>query len=141
VKKDGEDERSTDEKIWLLEIRATLAYGLKALRKSLGLTQEEVAERIGSSQSRVAKMEAGHPSVTLDLLIRAHLGLGTDPENLGALLESGVPKHPEPLYVPFFKHGTRGGRKMDRSILRRKRDQRIADIKARAALRWISSWE
>jgi transcriptional regulator with XRE-family HTH domain len=36
----------------------------------------EVADLIGSSQSRVAKMEAGDPSVSVDLLIRALLALG-----------------------------------------------------------------
>src|SRR5581483_4278956 len=45
-------------------------------RAELGLSQAVVAKRLGSSQSRVAKMEAGDPSVSLDLLLRALLALG-----------------------------------------------------------------
>jgi hypothetical protein len=40
---------------------------------SIGL---DLAAKIQSSQSRVAKMEAGDPSVSLDLLIRSLITLG-----------------------------------------------------------------
>ena len=39
-----------------------------------------------SSQSRVAKMEAGDPSVSLDLLIRSHLALGGSQQELAILI-------------------------------------------------------
>jgi transcriptional regulator with XRE-family HTH domain len=56
----------------------SLAALLTKRRKSLGYTQTELADLIGSSQSRVAKMEAGDPSVSIDLLIRALLALGAN---------------------------------------------------------------
>jgi len=38
-----------------------------------------VAELVGSSQSRVAKMESGDPSVSIDLLLRSVLAIGGSP--------------------------------------------------------------
>ena len=66
----------TDEDVEFIELHLSLAALLTKRRKSLGYTQTEVAELIGSSQSRVAKMEAGDPSVSVDLLIRSLLALG-----------------------------------------------------------------
>jgi transcriptional regulator with XRE-family HTH domain len=40
------------------------------------LTQDQLSRVLGSSQSRVAKMESGDPSVSLDLLVRSLLKLG-----------------------------------------------------------------
>ena len=58
----------TDEDVEYIELHLSLAALLTKRRKSLGYTQTEVADLIGSSQSRVAKMEAGDPSVSVDLL-------------------------------------------------------------------------
>lgn len=59
-----------------VELKLALAGELKRLREKASLTQAEVASHLGSSQSRVAKMEAGDPSVSLDLLLRSALALG-----------------------------------------------------------------
>ena len=59
-----------------VELKAKLANDLKVRRRRKRLTQHGLARLVKSSQSRVAKMEAGDPSVTLDLLIRALLALG-----------------------------------------------------------------
>ncbi|MBN1503925.1 MAG: XRE family transcriptional regulator [Candidatus Eisenbacteria bacterium] len=59
-----------------VELKAKLANNLRARRERKRLTQQGLARLVKSSQSRVAKMEAGDPSVTLDLLIRALLALG-----------------------------------------------------------------
>ena len=40
------------------------------------MTQVEAASKVGSSQSRIAKMEAADPTVSLDLLIKSLLSLG-----------------------------------------------------------------
>ena len=56
-----------------IDLKLKLADGLRARRRRRRLTQVELARRVRSSQSRVAKMEAGDPSVTLDLLIRSLL--------------------------------------------------------------------
>jgi len=60
----------TDEDVEYIELHLSLAALLRKRRSSLGYTQTELADLLGSSQSRVAKMEAGDPSVSVDLLIR-----------------------------------------------------------------------
>jgi len=60
-----------------------LAKRLKDARTSRRLTQKEFAKRIDSSQSRVAKMETGDRSVSLDLLIKSLLALGVKNEEIG----------------------------------------------------------
>jgi transcriptional regulator with XRE-family HTH domain len=47
------------------------------------LTQAELARILNSSQSRVAKMEAGDPTVSIDLLIKSLLALGVSKKELG----------------------------------------------------------
>jgi DNA-binding XRE family transcriptional regulator len=69
-----------------IEIRLALAARLRARRQEQHLTQIEVARRLGSSQSRVAKMEVGDPSVSLDLIVRSLLALGASSEDLAAAI-------------------------------------------------------
>ena len=67
----------TDEEITYIEMKSGLARALKEYRTTkLKMSQHALAELIGSSQSRVARMEAGDPSVTLDLLVRSMLSTG-----------------------------------------------------------------
>lgn len=73
----------TDEDVEYIELHLSLAALLKKRRESLGYTQSQVADLIGSSQSRVAKMEAGDPSVSVDLLIRTLLALGMNRKQVG----------------------------------------------------------
>jgi ribosome-binding protein aMBF1 (putative translation factor) len=70
----------------LIDIRARLAAALAARRSKQELTQAELARRIRSSQSRVAKMEAADSSVSLDLLIRSLLALGATRKDLAAVI-------------------------------------------------------
>jgi len=60
----------------LVELRLALSKKLRSKRTRRKLTQGQLAKLLGSSQSRVAKMEAGDPSVSLDLLIRSLLAMG-----------------------------------------------------------------
>lgn len=69
-----------------IELRLRLAEGLKARRQAHGITQMAMARSIKSSQSRVAKMEAGDPSVSLDLLFRSLLALGMSGRELAAII-------------------------------------------------------
>jgi ribosome-binding protein aMBF1 (putative translation factor) len=69
-----------------IELRLRLAEGLKARRQARGFTQVEMARSIKSSQSRVAKMEAGDPTVSLDLLLRSLLALGASNRELAAII-------------------------------------------------------
>ena len=73
----------TDEDVEYIELHLSLAALLTKRRKSLGYTQTQVADLIGSSQSRVAKMEAGDPTVSVDLLIRTLLALGVNRKQVG----------------------------------------------------------
>ncbi len=66
----------------LVELKLKLAKNLQKRRQEKKLTQIELARRIKSSQSRVAKMEAGDPSVSLDLLIRSLLALGASSKSI-----------------------------------------------------------
>lgn len=67
-------------------IELRLAEGLKARRQAHGITQMAMARSIKSSQSRVAKMEAGDPTVSLDLLFRSLLALGMSGRELAAII-------------------------------------------------------
>ena len=69
-----------------IDLRLKLAEGLKSRRSSRGVTQTELAQTLRSSQSRVAKMEAGDPTVSLDLLVRSLLALGTSSRELAAII-------------------------------------------------------
>jgi len=74
-----------------IELRLKLAEGLKQRRIRRRLTQVELAKAVRSSQSRVAKMEAGDPSVSLDLLVRSLIALGTSSKELARIISlSGV---------------------------------------------------
>jgi transcriptional regulator with XRE-family HTH domain len=59
-----------------IELKLRLAADLRVQRRRSRLTQTDLAKRVSSSQSRVAKMESGDPSVSLDLLVRTLLALG-----------------------------------------------------------------
>ena len=61
-----------------VEMKLALAAGVKQRRIAKGLTQGDLASRLGSSQSRVAKLESADPSVSVDLLVRALLALGAN---------------------------------------------------------------
>lgn len=66
----------SDEEMAYIRLHNALSDALQARRKAERLTQQALAARMGSSQSRVAKMEARDESVSLDLLVRALLATG-----------------------------------------------------------------
>ena len=72
-----------------IELRLKLARGLKARRNARGLSQTQLAKAVQSSQSRVAKMEAGDPTVSIDLLVRSLLALGASNRDLGRMIDRG----------------------------------------------------
>ena len=71
-----------------VELRLRLADSLKRRRRQKHLSQAEAARLIRSSQSRVAKMEGGDPTVSLDLLIRSLLALGASSRDLARAISS-----------------------------------------------------
>ena len=60
----------------LIDLKLALRACLKEERKKQNVTQVELAKAIGSSQSRIAKMERGDPAVSVDLLLKALMALG-----------------------------------------------------------------
>ena len=73
----------------LIEMKLALSQSLRDRRKKQGLSQVQLAERLQSSQSRVAKMEAGDPSVSMDLLVNSLLLLGTSSADLAKAIRGG----------------------------------------------------
>ena len=65
-----------------IELKLNLAKNLQKRRRILKITQTGLAKRLRSSESRIAKMEAGDPSVSVDLLIRSLLALGVSKQSL-----------------------------------------------------------
>jgi ribosome-binding protein aMBF1 (putative translation factor) len=80
--------RLTEEEVAYIEVKFRLAASLRRRREHRRLTQAELAALLKSSQSRIAKMEAGDSSVSLDLLIRSLLALGTSHPELSRIIGS-----------------------------------------------------
>jgi predicted XRE-type DNA-binding protein len=59
-----------------IELKLALSEALAKKRKQKKLTQIQLAKLLKSSQSRVAKMESGDPTVSLDLLVKSLLAIG-----------------------------------------------------------------
>lgn len=77
------------EEVAFIEMKLSLSRRLKELRLSQNISQQSVAKIINSSQSRVAKMEAGDPSVSLDLIVRTLLAIGATREDVAMALAAG----------------------------------------------------
>ena len=65
-----------------IEMKLALSRLLRLMRERRRLTQTKAAALLKTSQSRLARMEAGDPSVSLDLLVRGLLALGASPKDL-----------------------------------------------------------
>lgn len=76
----------SDEESAYIELKTRLAEGVRQRRQKVGLTQVEFAAKLQSSQSRVAKIESGDPSVSLDLLIRSLISLGLTDRDLSKII-------------------------------------------------------
>jgi len=72
----------SDEETAYVELRLRLAESLRRRRQKRNLSQTDLAKLLRSSQSRVAKMEGGDPTVSIDLLIRSLLVLGASNRDL-----------------------------------------------------------
>lgn len=78
----------SDEEEMLVNIKLALASKLKERRLRLKLTQQQLAKRVGSSQSRVAKMEVADRSVSMELLVRSLAALGASQTEIGKIIGS-----------------------------------------------------
>jgi predicted XRE-type DNA-binding protein len=73
----------SDEENEIVELKIRLADALRAQRTRRKLMQHQLAKLLGTSQSRVAKIEAGDPSVSIDLMFRSLLRMGASRTDLG----------------------------------------------------------
>jgi DNA-binding XRE family transcriptional regulator len=71
-----------------IEMKLALSHYFQELRKKKNLTQVQVAARIRSSQSRVAKIERAESSVSLDLIVRSIFALGSSKKEIGKVMLS-----------------------------------------------------
>lgn len=78
----------------MVELREALAAALRRSRLEQGLTQAELARRLGTSQSRVAKMEAAEAGVTLDLLVKGLASLGASKLEIAKAIVRPMPTRP-----------------------------------------------
>ncbi len=78
----------TPEESAYLDLKLSLSADLRKLREKQKLTQVELARIIHSSQSRVAKIETGDPTVSLDLIIKSLLALGASKKHLAKAISS-----------------------------------------------------
>lgn len=75
------------EEMAYIEIKQSLANQLRKLREEKKITQTALAKLLESSQSRIAKMEACDPSVSIDLLIKSLLALGSTKGDLSKFVK------------------------------------------------------
>ncbi len=76
----------SEEENTYIELKLSLGENLKKRRLQNRLTQVELAKLLRSNQSRIAKMESGDPSVSIDLLVKSLLMLGTTRQDLASII-------------------------------------------------------
>ncbi len=69
-----------------VEMKLALSLSLRKRRMEQKLSQVALAAKIDSSQSRVAKMESGDPSVSIDLLMKSLLALGATKKDVARVI-------------------------------------------------------
>jgi DNA-binding transcriptional regulator YiaG len=79
----------TPEEAALVETKLALSGSVRDRRRKQGLSQADLAKRLKSSQSRVAKIEAADPTVSADLLLRALFALGATPSDVASVIRKG----------------------------------------------------
>jgi DNA-binding XRE family transcriptional regulator len=74
----------SEEERRLVDLKVSLSGAVKKSRMKHKLSQIDLAQRMKSSQSRIAKIEAGDPSVSLDLIVRALIASGATTRDIQA---------------------------------------------------------
>jgi transcriptional regulator with XRE-family HTH domain len=84
----------SDYEVRVVELRVALSRAVRSRRTKAGLTQEGLADIAGTSQSRVARVEAGGQGITLDLQFRCLFAVGGGLADVAGEA-SAVRDHPE----------------------------------------------
>ena len=58
------------------DTRRDVADQLRSVRKAQGMTQESLAERVGTKKSNISRLESGRYNPSLDFLVKVADGLG-----------------------------------------------------------------
>ena len=66
----------TEEEKKLLDVRAAARAAVRAARQRAGLTQRQLADRLGTSQPAVARIESGAAETSLDMILKALFAAG-----------------------------------------------------------------
>jgi DNA-binding transcriptional regulator YiaG len=90
----------TAEERQLVELRISMSRAVRARRIRQRLTQQQFARRLKSSQSRVAKMEAGSPDVSLDLMFKGFFALGGTVKDLRSFSRPNRPRRAKAANAP-----------------------------------------
>lgn len=56
--------------------REEVTQQLREVRKSQGMTQESLADRVGTKKSNISRLESGRYNPSLDFLVKVAGGLG-----------------------------------------------------------------
>lgn len=91
----------TSEEAAFVETKLALSQSLRERRSAQKVSQAELAKRLKSSQSRVAKMETADTTVSIDLLLRALFALGARRQDVAVAIRKrrsaaaywSVPRH------------------------------------------------
>ena len=87
----------TEDEAAFVELKLALSEQLRIRREDQGITQVALAKKLGSSQSRVAKMEGSDPSVSVDLLIRGLLATGASRNEIASAIAPKARRPKRPL--------------------------------------------
>jgi len=71
----------------IVEMKVALSKAISDKRKIKGITQSQIAKSIGSSQSRAAKIECADPSVSIELMLKSLLSMGTTKKEIAKAIQ------------------------------------------------------
>ncbi len=74
------------EELEYIELKLALSQAIANHRNQSKWTQVQLAKKLKSSQSRIAKMEKGDPSVSIDLLVKSLLAMGETKKSIGKMI-------------------------------------------------------
>lgn len=76
----------SDADVLLIDLKIVLKAAVKKHRLKVGMTQKALAELIDSSQSRIAKLEGGDSSVSIDMMINCLFHMGVKELGLASIV-------------------------------------------------------